>query len=124
MGLTYLALGDASKAIEVFEQDLDKQGRHPQQIANLAVAYFKSGNDAKASVYRSELETLAEQQFLSPALLATIEFAAGDADRGFELLQEAVDVRVREVIFLRVNRMLTGYREDPRYEDLLAAVGL
>ncbi len=58
------------------------------------------------------------------ALLATIEFAAGDADRGFELLQEAVDVRVREVIFLRVNRMLTGYREDPRYKDLLAAVGL
>ena len=124
MGLAYLALGNASKAVEVFEQDLDKQGRYPQQIANLAVAYFKSGDRAKASAYRSELERLAEQQFLSPALMATVEFAAGDADRGFELLQEAVDVRVREVIFLRVNRMLTGYRDDPRYEDLLAAVGL
>jgi serine/threonine-protein kinase len=124
MGLAYLALGNASKAVEVFEQDLDKQGRYPQQIANLAVAYFKSGDRANASAYRSELERLAEQQFLSPALLATVEFAAGDADRGFDLLQEAVDVRVREVIFLRVNRMLTGYRDDPRYEDLLAAVGL
>ncbi len=58
------------------------------------------------------------------ALLATLEFSAGDAARGVELLQEAVDVRVREVIFLRVNRMLTGYREDPRYKDLLSAVGL
>ncbi len=124
LGLTYLAQGEASKAIEVFEQDLDKQGRYPQQLANLAIAYFKNGQDAEAAVYRSELETLAEQQFLSPALLAAIEFAAGDADRGFELLQEAVDVRVREVIFLRVNRMLTGYRKDPRYKDLLAAVGL
>jgi TolB-like protein/DNA-binding winged helix-turn-helix (wHTH) protein len=124
MGLAYLALGNTSKAVEVFEQDLDKQGRYPQQIANLAVAYFKSGDRANASVYQSELERLAEQQFLSPALLATVEFAAGDADRGFELLREAVDVRVREVIFLRVNRMLTGYRDDPRYEDLLAAVGL
>jgi TolB-like protein/DNA-binding winged helix-turn-helix (wHTH) protein len=124
MGLTYLALGEAGKAVEVFEQDIDRQGRYPQQIANLAVAYFKSGSDAKAAAYRSELETLAEQQFVSPALLAAIEFAAGDADRGFDLLQEAVNVRVREVIFLRVNRMLTGYRDDPRYKDLLAAVGL
>ena len=124
MGLTYLALGDASKAVEIFQQDLDKQGRQPQQIANLSIAYFKSGDDAKASMYQSELETLAGQQFLSPALLAATEFAAGDADRGYELLQEAVNVRAREVIFLRVNQMLTGYRDDPRYADLLAAVGL
>jgi len=124
MGLTYLALGDVSKAVEVFEQDLDKQGRQPQQIANLSIAYFKSGDDAKASMYRSELETMAAQRFLSPALLAATEFAAGDADRGYELLQEAVNVRAREVIFLRVNRMLTGYRDDPRYAELLSAVGL
>lgn len=124
MGLTYLAQGDVTKAIEVFQQDLDKQGRQPQQLTNLSVAYFKSGDDAKASMYRSELETLAEQRFLSPALLAAIEFAAGDADRGYELLQEAVNVRAREVIFLRVNRMLTGYRDDPRYAELLSAVGL
>jgi len=124
MGLAYLAQGDVTKAIDVFQKDLDKQGRQPQQLTNLSVAYFKSGDDAKASMYQSELETLAGQQFLSPALLAATEFAAGDADRGFELLQEAVDVRAREVIFLRVNRMLTGYREDPRYRDLLAAVGL
>ena len=124
MGLAYLALGEASKAIEIFEQDLDNQGRYPQQIANLAVAHFKNGNDGEASVYRSELEMLAEQQFLSPALLATIEFASGNADRGFELLQKAVAARAREVIFLRVDLMLTGYRDDPRYMDLLAAVGL
>ncbi len=124
MGLTYLAMGEASKAVEIFQQDLDKRGRQPQQIANLSIAYFKNGDDVKASMYQSELETLAGQQFLSPALLAATEFAAGDADRGYELLQEAVNVRAREVIFLRVNRMLTGYRDDPRYADLLAAVGL
>ena len=124
MGLTYLAMGEASKAVEIFQQDLDKRGRQPQQIANLSIAYFKSGDNAKASMYRSELETLAGQQFLSPALLAATEFAAGDADRGYELLREAVNVRAREVIFLRVNRMLTGYRDDPRYAELLSAVGL
>ena len=75
-------------------------------------------------MYRDELENLAKEQYLSPAVMASIEFAAGDADAGFELLQQAVDVRAREVIFMRVSQMLSGHREDPRYDDLLEAVGL
>ncbi len=124
LGFAYLATDESDRAIEVFEQDLNRHGRNPIQIANLAIAYFNVGRDSEASTLQVELETLSKQRYLSPAMLAAVEFAAGDTDRGFQLLQEAVDVRAREVIFMRGTRMLKGHRDDPRYAALLAAVGL
>ena len=124
LGSAYLALGEVDQAIAIFEQDLERRGRRPLQIANLVIAYFQGSHVEQAAAYRSELETLSEQQFLSPSLLASVEFAAGNPDRGFELFKEAIDVRARGVIFLRVNQTLNGYREDPRYKSLLAAAGL
>ena len=124
LGFTYLAMDDSTRAVEVFEQDLNRQGNNPVQIANLAVAYFSVGRNSEASTLQAKLEALSQQRYLSPAMLAGVEFAAGNTDSGFQLLQEAVDVRAREVIFMRGTRMLNGHRDDPRYEALLAAVGL
>ena len=56
-------------------------------------------------------------------LLASVYFSAGDADRGFAQLDRAFEERSRDMIFLRVNQMLRGYRDDPRYVSLLERVG-
>jgi len=124
LGFAYLANGESARAVEIFEQDLERQGNKPVQISNLAVAYFIVGRNSEASTLQAELEAQSKQRYLSPAMLAGVEFAAGNTDSGFQLLQEAVDVRAREVIFMRGTRMLNGHRDDPRYEALLAAVGL
>ncbi len=124
LGFAYLAMSDSARALEVFERDLNRQGRNPGQITNLAIVYFNVGRDSEASTLQAELEALSKQRYLSPAMRAAVEFAAGNTDSGFQLLQEAVDVRAREVIFLRGTRMLNGHRDDPRYAALLAAVGL
>jgi hypothetical protein len=71
-----------------------------------------------------ELRDMAALSYFSPALLASAEFAAGDIDAGFESLRKAVDYRVRSVIFLPVHGMLDGLRDDPRYQELIAAAGL
>jgi hypothetical protein len=71
----------------------------------------------------AELETIAETEFFSPALLSAVYFAAADADRGFASLRRAVEARVRGVIFLRVYYMLDEWRDDPRYLELLRSVG-
>ena len=65
-----------------------------------------------------------EYRYLTPGLLASVYFSAGDADRGFALFNQALNDRSREMIFLQVSEMLRGYRDDPRYLELVEKVGL
>jgi len=123
LGFTLLSIEDNQRAIEVFESDLEDKGRLPQQLSNLAIAYFKSGRRKEAQELLAELEAIASTEFFSPALLSAVYFEAGDADSGFASLQQAVEARAREVIFLQVDQMLDGRRDDPRYLELIRTVG-
>lgn len=123
LGYAYLALGDKDQAIEILEADVQEQGRNARQLANLARAYYESGRISEGSQLLAELQALANETFVSPALIAMVFFAAKDPDSGFALLQDAVTVRSREVIFLRVNRVLDEYRDDRRYARIKDAIG-
>ncbi len=123
LGLAWLAKGDTQRAIGYFEADLQDRGRLPQQLSNAAIAYLRLGQDAQAEQLLAELESIAAVQFVSPALLASVYFSAGDADKGFASLQDAVDVKVRDVLFLREWGSLDEWRDDPRYIDLIQAIG-
>tara|TARA_R110002096_G_scaffold20690_1_gene67903 strand:+ start:3882 stop:5666 length:1785 start_codon:yes stop_codon:yes gene_type:complete len=122
IGLSRLAEGDPEAAIAVFEEAIRSQGRSPLNVRFLAVANYRDGRQAQGDALLSELEGYAAENYLSPALFAHVYFAAGDADRGFAALEEAFEERSREMIFLRVTELLRGYRDDPRYLDLVARV--
>ena len=124
LGKALLHSGNTERAIRVLEDDLETRGRLAPQLSNLAVAYFDSGQRVVAQELLAELEQMAQSRFVSPALLAAAYFAAGDEDRGFASLQRALQLKVRGVIFLRVNEMLDGRRDDPRYLQLVRAAGL
>jgi TolB-like protein/DNA-binding winged helix-turn-helix (wHTH) protein/Tfp pilus assembly protein PilF len=124
IGLSRLAQGDTAAAVDLFETVLESQGRTAFNASNLAVAYFRDGRSADGEPLLKELEDFAEDNYVSPGLLAGVYFAAGDADQGFALLDRAFEERSRDMIFLRVNEMLRGYRDDPRYVALLERVGL
>ncbi len=123
LGFAWLSIGDNRRAIRVLKSDLEDQGRLPPQLSNLAVAYYSSGHQTEAQELLAELEAISVTEFFSPALLSAVYFAAGDVDSGFDSLRHAVEARVREVIFLRVDHMLDGRRDDPRYLDLIRSVG-
>ena len=48
----------------------------------------------------------------------------GDYDRGFELIERAIDVRDRYATYMGIDYDLDGVRNDPRYLRLLEKVGL
>jgi TolB-like protein/DNA-binding winged helix-turn-helix (wHTH) protein len=123
LGSSRLAQGDTAAAVELFEAVAASQGRTAFNTANLAVAYYRDGRPADGEPLLKELEEFARDNYVSPGLLASVHFSAGDADRGFALLDRAFEERSRDMIFLRVNQMLVGYRDDPRYVALLERVG-
>jgi hypothetical protein len=87
------------------------------------IAYFKAGRVSEAQQLLDELTTLGAAQYVSPELIAAVYFAAGDIDNGFAALEQAVEARSRGAIFLQTNSSLDDYREDPRYQALVQAVG-
>lgn len=123
LGSSYLAAGDIEHAISIFESDLDLQGSNPTQLSNLATAYFKANRRNDGQQVLDELESQSSDRYVSPALLASVYFASGDTDTGFDLMGQAVTKRAREVIFLQVSQMLAGHRDDPRYLALIRRVG-
>ena len=123
LGYSLIAAGDVARAIEVFEADLDRYPGNPVQLSNLATAYFKGGRAVAGQELLEELLATSADAYVSPALIAAVYFAAGDPDDGFAMLDEAVSARAREVIFVQVSQMLTGYREDPRYAALFREIG-
>lgn len=123
IGSALFAMGETEAAIAVFEADLAENGHLPTQLSNLAVAYYLGGRSTEGLELLTELEAIADERFFSPTQLAAVYFAAGDVDRGFAQLHNAVDAKVRDVIFLRSFRMLNGQRMDPRYLELVQAIG-
>ena len=123
LGYSSMAAGDIERAITAFEADLDEFGSNPVQLSNLAYAYFKGGRNAEGKELLDELLATSADAYVSPALIAGVYFAAGDADNGFAMLEEAVSARAREVIFMQVSQMLAGYRQDPRYAALIEKIG-
>jgi len=123
LGWARLAQGDHDGAIDAFEADMNEQGRGPRQLSNLAAACFRAGRLDTARDLLRELEALSKERFVSPGLIAAVHFAADDADAGFAQLENAFRQRSRDVIFLQVSAILNGYRDDPRYADLLQRVG-
>jgi Tfp pilus assembly protein PilF len=124
LGFAHLAMGETSAALAAFEDDIRRQGRGQAQLGNLAYAYFRAGQPARAQPYLEELEGQADTGFVSPLALAAIYFAAGDEARGYEMLDAAVEVRVRGVIFLNVSGAFSEQRSDPRFVAILKRVGL
>jgi TolB-like protein/DNA-binding winged helix-turn-helix (wHTH) protein/Tfp pilus assembly protein PilF len=124
LGSIKLAQNEVQAAIEIYEEDLARQGRGNVQLLNLAYAYFVAGDRDRGQALLDELENAPDGEFVSSYALASIYFAAGDETRGFELLESAVDARERSVIFLNISRNFTAHRNDPRFIALTQRVGL
>jgi TolB-like protein/DNA-binding winged helix-turn-helix (wHTH) protein/Tfp pilus assembly protein PilF len=124
LGYSRLALGELDEAIAVFEEDLRRQGHGLTQLGNLAYASFRAGDESKARALLDEFEEQADVPYASPLLHAAIYFAAGNEARGYELLNAAVDVRARGVIFLSVSVPFADLRGDPEFVAILRRVGL
>lgn len=124
LGWSLLGSGKVDQAIRVFESDIDSAGRDSRRIANLAAANFYAGRHVEARNLLVELKDKASEHYISPAIFASLHFSAGESNEAFAKLNEALAQHDRELIFLPVALSIAGYRDDPRYEELIRKIGL
>lgn len=111
-----------STAIDSLERALKSAPRFPGVRASLAWCYMELGRIEDASQLIRDLENSVTTE-RSRINLALGRAVTGQSGIAFEMLQTA-RWDVPTLIELRANPLLTVFRTDPRYRELMAAAGL
>jgi serine/threonine-protein kinase len=88
----------------------------------LAVAHYVRGDRAAADAALADLIANAQTGFAYQ--IAEVYALRGEKDKAFEWLQKAFDDRDAGMLGLLADPLLLGLRDDARYKNLLAKVGL
>ena len=83
-----------------------------------------AGKKNEALEIIKELQDLSAERYISPYCVALIYASMRKPDLAIEWLQKAVQERVSELVYLKVDPYLDKLRSDPRFTDLLYQVGL
>ncbi len=122
LGWSHLRLGNLERAVQAFERAVERSGREPRSLSNLAVAYASTGREVRARELLVELELLAEDRYLSAALIAEVYVALGELETALDWLERALADRARDLIFLETSRGYDALLDHPRFQKILAAV--
>jgi serine/threonine protein kinase len=119
-----LAKREFAKAVKAAEVALALSGRSPMAMEVLAVTYADWGKFAEAKAIYEELAARRAQEYVSSFSLAIAASSAGEIDCSFGHLREAVELRDPMLIRAKYAPELARLREDPRFKEVLARMGL
>jgi TolB-like protein len=110
--------GDGEAALREAQMEPDEGYRRFE----LAMAHYVRGDRQAADAALAELLAKAREGFAYQ--IAEVYAVRGEKDKAFEWLQISFDDRDAGMLSLLVDPLLRGLRDDPRYKNLLAKLGL
>jgi serine/threonine-protein kinase len=122
--LTLAELGRYDEAVREIDTAIRLSGGSPEMTAAAGYALARAGNVAGARSRRDELVTLSAARYVSPGLIAQIHAGLGESDEALRWLERALAVRAADVAWLGVRPIFDLLRPDPRFQALLARVGV
>jgi tetratricopeptide (TPR) repeat protein len=117
-------IGRFDEAIAETRKVVDLARRSPASIALLTQIYARAGMRPEAMSTLNELIELSRSQYVSPVSFYATYFWFGDADKGFEWLDRAVQERSNGVAYMAVDSFFDPLRTDARYRRVLDRIGL
>ena len=93
-------------------------------LAALGFGYAITGKSAEARAVLHELEDGVGYAYVSPVSLAQIYLHLGETDRAIEYLERGYKERDPWLLWNKVNPVFDSLHSDPRFQDLLARIGL
>jgi serine/threonine-protein kinase len=124
LGLVLSQKGSHAHAINVLEREVDHAESGPDSKSALAQVYAAAGRVAEAQTLLAELETLSNEEYVPPHLIALVYAALGLDDQAFAWLEKAYEIRDAALIWANVNPGFDSLRSDPRFDDLLERMDL
>jgi TolB-like protein/Flp pilus assembly protein TadD len=124
LGLIQEQMGDFDESIAAFQRAIQLTPHSPRMRAALARSFAMCGKHKEAEKILEELKKLAEKRYVSPFELASVHFAQGQAELGFDWLKRAFQDRCFELISIKVDPRFDSIKKDPRFASLHRQLGL
>jgi DNA-binding winged helix-turn-helix (wHTH) protein/tetratricopeptide (TPR) repeat protein len=120
--LTLAALGRTDEAMQSALAARRSMGNAPTWI--VGYVHARSGRLAEARDVLQALETHRRARYVPAIELAYLSLALGDRERALALLAESVDEHSRWIELIAVDPILDPLRGEPRFQALVARMGL
>jgi len=124
LGRIFAATGRHDDAIEQFEKLRESAIGDAFVDSAIASAHAAAGRTSEAETILRRLVERSRSEETAPELLAFIYARLGRFDDAFRHLDEAIALKSRRILFLKVDPRLEPLRADPRFEALVKRLGL
>ncbi|MGH9392500.1 MAG: tetratricopeptide repeat protein, partial [Vicinamibacteria bacterium] len=124
LGLTQLYLGKHEDALETLERARNALTGEPDVKADLALAHALAGQKEEAQAMLASLMKESGERYISPFLIASFHAGLGNFEDALDWLEKASEERAANVVFLGVDPSFDPLRAHPRFQALLARIGL
>jgi serine/threonine-protein kinase len=123
LGMAYAQKRMFDEAIASMERArrIDEGG---YMLGPLGHVYAVSGRRSEALAILRKLEERASREHVPALSFAFVHLGLGNIDQAFEWLQQALDRRDEEVVYLAVDPRFDGVRSDPRFTRILRQMKL
>jgi tetratricopeptide (TPR) repeat protein len=129
--VAYLELADAysrkhdyERAAAAADRAVELSGGGLIGLVMGVIAHSRSGAREKSERLLREITERAQESYVFPFWLAVVYGALGETDRAFEYLNQAVEDHDCNLLYLSAIPADIGWREDPRYAQMLKRIGL
>ena len=116
--------GEFEKAETAFNRALQLWPRSRRSRSGLARVFASMGRKEEALKLLGDLHQLSEIGYVSPWELASIYFALGEEDSGFDWLKRAFKDRSFELITIKVDPHFDRLKANPVFQSLEGKLGL
>lgn len=124
LALAHAQEGHPKRAVASLERVVEKEPENLMMQAALGSLYAGLGCRAEADLIAGRLEAAAAESYVPPYYLAALFHGYRETERTFAELERAFEVRDNWLVFLGVDPLWNGLRQDPRFQVLLRRVGL
>ncbi|MEP6903400.1 MAG: tetratricopeptide repeat protein [Actinomycetota bacterium] len=124
LSLAYVRQGLYQEALNESRKARAIAGDTPQITAQIAYVLAVSGQTSEARATLSKLKERIAQQYIPPYDIALIYTGLGDKDQAFDWFEKAYADHSTEMIYFKIEPMLSSLRSDPRYQNILLRMKL
>jgi len=124
LGLIQEQREDLEESFAAFQRAIQLAPQSPRLRSGLARTLAVSGRRDEALQVLAELQDLSKKRYVSPFEPASIHFALGNSDEGFEWLVKAFQDRCFELVATKVDPRFDSLRTDGRFKALSAQLGV
>ncbi|HJR17080.1 MAG TPA: protein kinase [Gemmatimonadales bacterium] len=124
LGLVYMQTGKYDDAAAAFREAIANSSNAVLAFAGLGHVAALRGRPDEARKVLDQLHEQAGRQYVSPVPLVGLQARLGDIDAAFEGLERAYAERRGWLTYLRVEPLVDGLRNDPRFQRLLERMRL